>query len=135
MRRKRNVAYNRQTVQYRKNVQRGELNKAGVKAPKLRNNPLLKKITFGAAITWAILCFVLIFINFKLSLLLVLVGVIAASILIAYVNHKDKGLIETYIRMGIKKEAFNEALRKRGVGEKQTKRINKMWDKAEKRLS
>lgn len=125
--------YNRQTSQYKKNIYRGELKKAGVKPPKFRNNPLFKKVIFALGIAWALAAIAAIFISRHLALGLLLVGVIGVAGVVAYVNYEDKKLIRAYIKIGLSQEDFNDALIKRGVDSRQIARINKLWDKVEKK--
>lgn len=125
--------YNRPTPQYRRNIAKGEMNKAGVKPPKWRNNPILKKVVLAFAIAWAIASLAMLLINIRYSLLVLLVGVIGAAGVVFYINNEDKKIISKYIKLGLSKEAFNSAMLKRGTNPKQMIRINKLWDKVEKK--
>ena len=135
MSRKKNGTYNRKTSQYRKNLYRGELNRAGVKPPKMRNNTRLKKIAIILAAIWIILAIAAILISREIALLVLLTGVVGAAALVLYYTNEDRKIVETYIKLGLTKEQFNEALVKRRTDPRQIMRINKIWDRAEEKLT
>ena len=132
---KRNIPaqYNRQTSQYRKNIARGDMKKAGVKPPKFRNNPLLKKLVLAFAIVWVVASVTILFIDIRYALLVLLVGVLGAAGVVIYVNHADKKIIRAYIKMGLSKDDFKDALEKRKTDPRQIKRIENLWDKVEQK--
>lgn len=132
MSKKKSSSYNRKTAQYKKNVYRGELNKAGVKAPKMRNNAKLKKAVLILAVIWVLMAIAAVLISREIALLVLLIGVIGAAGLLCYYSRQDRKIVETYIKLGLTKDKFNEALRKRRTDPRQIRRINKIWDKTEK---
>lgn len=134
MSKKRTSIYNRQTTQYRKNLYRGELNRAGVKAPKMRNNRKLKIMALLLGTVWVVLSVAALFISREFALLVLFIGVVGAAVLAGYYTREDKKNIEAYIKLGLTKENFNEALKKRRTDPKQIRRINKLWDKTEEKI-
>ena len=134
MSKKRSSIYNRQTSQYRKNLYRGELNRAGVKAPKMRNSIRLKKTTLILGTVWVVLSVAALYISREFALLVLFIGVVGAAILAGYYTREDKKNIEAYIKLGLTKENFNDALKKRRTDPKQIRRINKLWDKTEEKI-
>ena len=60
---------------------------------------------------------------------MLLLGVIIAFGVLAYVKKLDKDVIRAYKRMGVPKEEYLTELRRLGHKEKRIKLLDKLWDK------
>lgn len=64
---------------------------------------------------------------------MLLLGVILAFGVLAYIKRMDKNVIRAYKRMGVPKEDYLSEVKRQGLSEKRIDLISKLWDKTKEK--
>lgn len=125
--RARQYAYNRQSKGFQRNQAKKIINEADI--PRYDTKKIKRNLTI-LFIVWLIGLAVDTFIEGLSGFVgMLLLGVIIAFGVLAYIKHMDKNVIRAYKRMEVPKEDYLAEVRRQGLSDKRIALMDKLWDK------
>ena len=119
--------YNRPSMGYQRNQAKKIIKDADI--PRYDTKKIKRNLTI-LFIVWLIGLAVDTFIEGLSGFVgMLLLGVIIAFGILAYIKHMDKNVIRAYKRMGVPKEDYLAEVRRQGLSDKRVELMNKLWDK------
>lgn len=122
--------YNRPSKGYQQNVYKQQMKERDIKFPKQIDMEKWNKINKVLGVVWVIAMLLGSFlVNWKLGLVIVVVGLIYIGGFMYYINNYLKSFIKAYKQMGFPKDMYLKQLKRGGTDAKQIARMSTMWDK------